>query len=97
MSKLANDLAAIHEANFTAEEFNRLRVDKNAKRIFDILFRGWSYNNKEYSAKSREILDFVASNIKGFQADIAAKAKSIDAYEMTQKQIWCIAYAFINF
>lgn len=94
--KLAEIIANAHNSNFSEESFSLLRSEKNAKNVFTILRHGWSYQEKEYSAKCWEILDFVAKNVTGFQADIAEKAK-FSGYEMSEKQTWCVSFAFINF
>ena len=95
MAKLADMMAAARESNFTEEQFNNLRAEKNAKRVFDILRNGFSFQEKEYSAACWQILDYVAKNITGFQADIAEKAKW-NKFSMSEKQTWCVAFSFIK-
>lgn len=93
--KTTEILSELHNSNFTEDQINNFRLEKNVKKVFDFLRNGWSCQEKEYKVKCYQILDFVAKNIKGFQADIAEKAK-INRFPMSEKQTWCIAYAFIN-
>lgn len=96
MGQLSELRANAKESNWTLEQLNSLRKEK-AGRIFDILQMGWWSYEKEYDVKAIQILDKVKENCSGFVVDIAERFSSIDNhFPMSDKQKWCIAFAFIK-
>ena len=93
--KLADMIAEHYETSMTEEQLNNFRTSGNAKAVFNCL--NFNYSDKCYSADADSILKFVAKYSKEFAADIAKKYSDVsNKYEMTEKQAWCIAFAFIK-
>ena len=89
--KLAERRAAEKEATYSEKSLSALKADKNPKAVFDAL----KFNfDGHYTPAACQIFDEVKKN-GGFVADIATRF-STSNYEMSEKQAWCIAYAFIK-
>jgi hypothetical protein len=91
--KTAELRAAKTYKSITDEKFNEMRKSNNAKLIFDNLY--FDHNDNCYSDMADSILKSVAKYSTGFVVDIANRFKNA-TYEMSAKQAWCIAYAFLK-
>jgi hypothetical protein len=62
-----------------------------------MLRTGYDYYDKDYSDFTCCIMSAVARYSEGFVVDIAKRFSDIsNKYEMSEKQQWCIAYAFLK-
>jgi hypothetical protein len=98
--KLADMIAEAHERTITSQELNQLRTSGDAKRVYNLLERGWDSNNGRagsYDFVADTILSAIAKNCSGFVVDIANRFRDVsNHYEMSQKQMWCCAFAFLK-
>lgn len=98
--KIADMIAESHERTITSQELNQLRTSGDAKRVYHLLERGWDSNNGRdgsYDFVADTILSAVAKNSTGFVVDIANRFRDVsNRYEMSQKQTWCVAFAFLK-
>jgi hypothetical protein len=93
--KLADMIANHHESSRTEEQLNNLRTSGNAKSVFDCL--DFNYSEKCYSNDADSIMKFVGIYSEGFVLDIAKRfSDPSNKYPMSDKQRWCIAFAFIK-
>jgi len=93
MTKLADLRAAATYQTVTKEMINDLRTSKNAKKVFDCM--NFDYNDKTYTNVADSILFAVENNCSGFVVDIAKRFR-MSTFPMSEKQTWCIAFAFIK-
>lgn len=95
--KLAELISNHYENVMPIESLNALRTGNDAKMVFEILSNGFSYRDKEYSLDADSILKAVRDYSEGFVVDIAKRFSSpSNKFEMSQKQAWCVAFAFIK-
>jgi hypothetical protein len=93
MTKLADLRANATYASMSVESLNEMRKSNNAKNVFDCL--DFDYNDKCYSLSADSILKAVKIHSEGFVVDIATRfSDPSNKFEMSQKQAWCVAYAF---
>ena len=95
MSKLAELRATATYSQMSLEAMNEMRKAGNAKRVFDCL--NFDYNDKCYSLTADSILKAVKIYGQGFVTDIAKRFQDAgNRFEMSQKQAWCVAFAFVK-
>ena len=95
MSKLAELRAAATYSQMSLEAMNEMRKAGNAKRVFECL--NFDYNDKCYSLTADSILKAVKIYGQGFVKDIATKYQDAgNKYAMSEKQAWCVAFAFVK-
>lgn len=95
MTKLADLRAKATYSTMSIEGFNEMRKAGNAKRVFDCL--SFDYNDKCYSLTADSILKAVKQNCNGFVKDIATRfSDPSNKFAMSEKQAWCIAFAFVK-
>jgi len=93
--KLADRIAQSLERSLTTEQINNLRTEGNPNPVFNILTS--NFFNKEYGMEAFQIMEAVKENCKGFVVEIAERFSSpSNRYEMSEKQAWCLAFAFIK-
>lgn len=93
--KLAEMIANYYESSMTEEQLNNLRTSANAKSVFNCL--DFNYSDNCYSNDADSIMKFVAKYSKGFVVDIANRfSDPSNKYPMSDKQKWCVAFAFIK-
>lgn len=81
--------------------YQRVGEINDVKSVFNAVSRGfsefYSLTERRFTAfheVAETVLEFVAENSKGFQADIASKALKYG--NPTDKQAWCVAFEFIK-
>ena len=95
MSKLAELRADATYSQKSLEAMNEMRKSGNAKRVFDCL--NFDYNDRCYSLTADSILKAVKIYGQGFVTDIAKRFQDAgNSFEMSQKQAWCVAFAFVK-
>ena len=95
MSRLAELRANATYSSMSLECLNEMRISGNAKNVFNCL--SFDYNDRCYSLTADSILKAVMQNCNGFVKDIATKYQDAsNKYAMSEKQAWCIAFAFIK-
>lgn len=95
MGRLAEIRSKATYASMSLEELNNLRASGDAKSVFNCL--SFDYNDKCYSLTAESILKAVKNYSEGFVADIATRFSSpSNKFEMSEKQAWCVAFAFIK-
>ena len=95
MTKLADIRANATYSSMSLEGLNEMRTSKNAKNVFDCL--SFDYNDKCYSLTADSILKAVKTYCNGFVKDIATRFQDAsNHFAMSEKQAWCVAYAFIK-
>lgn len=95
MTKLAELRANATYATMSIEGYNEMRRAGNAKLVFDCL--NFDFNDKCYSLTADSILKAVKLNCEGFVKDIATRfTDPSNKFAMSEKQAWCIAFAFIK-
>ena len=87
------------------ESFINLYEAKNAKRVFDSIFGFWQERDfsgawrrggfTQYSDIAEDIFRIVMKYGEGFVVDICDKALN-KAWELSDKQRWCVAFAFLK-
>lgn len=70
----------------------------SAKEVFNAICAknyGGKFNNRiEWTENAEHILNVVAENSLGFQADIADRA--LEGNNISDKQVWCVAFEFLK-
>ena len=93
--KLADAREKAMTTSMTIEDFNALKKQGDAKEVFQKL--AFDSYNKEYSLIADSILKAVKFHASGFAVDIATRFQDpSNKFEMSYKQKWVIAFAFIN-
>lgn len=69
---------------------------QNVKNIFNALDGGYESRGKfEYNFVAQTIMDMVAAGSEGFVKDICERFNSeSNRFPMSDKQRWCVAFAF---
>ena len=95
MSKIAELRAKATYSTMSIEDFNEMRKAGSAKKVYDCL--SFDYNDKCYSLTADSILKSVKLNCEGFVKDIATRfSDHSNKLAMSEKQAWCVAFAFIK-
>ncbi len=95
MTKLAELRANATYSSMSIEDLNDMRKSNNARKVFDCL--KFDFNDKCYSDAADSILKAVMTYCDGFVKDIATRFQSAsNHYEMSEKQSWCVAFAFVK-
>lgn len=91
--------------NIYTEDLINLFEAKNAKQVFDSLEGRWNERSisgayrkggfTEYGDLAEDVLKVVVKYGEGFVVDICDKALN-KQWELSTKQRWCVAFAFIN-
>ena len=93
--KLADKRAAAIYGSVSIDAINELRKSNNAKKVFNALY--FDVNDRGYSDFADSILKNVAKFSTVFAGDIAKKYSDAgNKFSMSEKQTWCVAFAFIK-
>jgi hypothetical protein len=93
--KLAEMISNQTYSSLSIEKLNEMRKSKKAKNVFECL--NFDYNDKCYSLTADSILKAVKLNCTGFIVDVATRFSSpSNKFAMSEKQAWCVAFAFIK-
>lgn len=67
---------------------------KNVKEIFNAIYNCYDFQLKEYCGIGSAIIEIVAEGAEGFVKDICQRFGGFGVRSMSEKQTWCVAFAF---
>lgn len=67
---------------------------KNVKEIFNAIYNCYDFQLKEYCGIGSAIIEIVAEGAEGFVKDICQRFGGFGVRSMSEKQAWCVAFAF---